>query len=361
MKQLNAKHPQYANLTKLNNLYDEIVEINKKYRESRGKTEEEKNEHAVKHREKLQNIMLEISPNVTTAFKKISRTNDYVRGIEIHVANQSDMSLDFTVVLENEEKISPVMLFSEANRDLLALLIYFEYIFYSVKFGQAKVLVLDDIFQSVDSTIRFKVMQYLIDRFYDWQIIITTHDRLWKEQLTQLFRNHSKPLFQFEIMSWSFKRGPRIVGSSNNFDEKLQKAMEVGSTADVCASAGYLLEYMCEKLSVILSTSIKRKYGDRYTIGDLWPGIFKELKKTQGKVVFTELNDLLYLRNMVGSHYNEWSLSLSRAEANDFAKAVLDSYYLVCCRKCGRWIKDISEIGGTDFLEFCCDKDKRKE
>ena len=152
-----------------------------------------------------------------------------------------------------------------------------------------------------------------------------------------------------------------ILRLSNNFDEKLQKAMEVGSTADVCASAGYLLEYMCEKLSVILSTSIKRKYGDRYTIGDLWPGIFKELKKTQGKVVFTELNDLLYLRNMVGSHYNEWSLSLSRAEANDFAKAVLDSYYLVCCRKCGRWIKDISEIGGTDFLEFCCDKDKRKE
>ena len=81
--------------------------------------------------------------------------------------------------------------------------------------------------------------------------------------------------------------------------------MEIGSTADICASAGYLLEYMCEKLSCILSTSIKRKYGDRYTIGDLWPGIYKELKKSLAKNDFSEINDLLYLRNMVGSHYNE--------------------------------------------------------
>ena len=145
-----------------------------------------------------------------------------------------------------------------------------------------------------------------------------------------------------------------FVGSNNNFDEKLLDSINTGSTADICASAGYLLEYMCEKLSCILSTSIKRKYGDKYTIGDLWPSIYKELKKTPGKETFSELNDLLYLRNMVGSHYNEWSLSLSRAEANDFAKAVLDAYYLVCCKKCGRWIKNLGDISDQGFDILCC-------
>lgn len=359
LKQLSERHPQYENLTRLNKLYDEIAKINKEYREAvKGLNPESNEDRNAKHREKLQKIMLEISPDVTRYFKKISRATDFVKEIEIHVANQSDMSLDFTVVLENGEIVSPLMLFSEANRDLLALLIYFEYIHYSRNFGQANVLVLDDIFQSVDSTIRYRVMQYLIDRFSDWQIIITTHDRLWKEQLIQLFRNHGKALLQYEITHWSFREGPRIVGSTNSFDEKLLHSVDAGSTADICASAGYLLEYMCEKLSCILSTSIKRRFGDRYTIGDLWPGIYKELKKSQGKEVFSELNDLLYLRNMVGSHYNEWSLSLSRAEANDFAKAVLDAYYLVCCKHCGKWIKNVSDITGESFTVTCCGKQK---
>lgn len=59
---------------------------------------------------------------------------------------------------------------------------------------------------------------------------------------------------------------------------------------------------------------------------------------------------------MVGSHYNEWSLSLSRTEANDFAKAVLDAYYLVCCKNCGRWIKSVVDITGESLENSCCSK-----
>ncbi len=355
LKQLDKRHPQYNNLVMLSRMYDKIGELNQDYREAVKKSKDDNGESVNEsYREKLQGIMLKISPLVTEAFKKISRTNDYVREIDIMVASKTEMSLDFVVRLDNGSEVAPVMLFSEANRDLLALLIYFEFIFNSQEYGQAKVLILDDIFQSVDSTIRFRVMQYVIERFKDWQIIISTHDRLWKEQLVQLFRNHTKLLQQMEIVRWSFEQGPQLVGSINNFDEKLLAAVENGSTADICASAGYLLEYMCEKLSCILSTSIKRKYGDKYTIGDLWPGIYKELKKTSAKEVFSELNDLFYLRNMVGSHYNEWSLSLSRSEANDFAEAVLDAYFHVCCKRCGRWIKNISDIVATEYQENCC-------
>lgn len=357
LKQLDERHPQYNNFIMLCRMYDKIAELNHNYRYEIKKLKDDSGESVNgSYREKLQATMLKISPLVTEAFKKISRTNDYVREIDIMVASKTEMSLEFVVRLDNGSKVDPVMLFSEANRDLLALLIYFEFIFNAEEYGQAKVLILDDIFQSVDSTIRFRVMQYVIERFNDWQIIISTHDRLWKEQLVQLFRNHTKSLQQMEIVRWSFEQGPQMVGSINNFDEKLLAAIENGSTADICASAGYLLEYMCEKLSCILSTSIKRKYGDKYTIGDLWPGIYKELKKTPAKEVFSELNDLLYLRNMVGSHYNEWSLSLSRSEANDFAETVLDAYFHVCCQKCGRWIKNTSDIAEIEYQKKCCRK-----
>lgn len=338
---ISEKHPKYKEIHQLMATYDEILDLNKQISTLKNANADPA---AKGKKEVLTNIMKAVAPDVTEAFKKISRTNDYVKRIDIDIAEANEVSMEFTVVLENGQTIEPTMLFSEANRDLLALLIYFEFIRHSQEKGQAKVLVLDDIFQSVDSTIRFRVMQYVLDRFAGWQIIITTHDRLWKEQLTTLFRNHSVPLEQLEIVNWSFDAGPQIIGSINNFDEKLIAAKERGSASDICAAAGYLLEYICEKLSCILGTSIKRRMGDRYTIGDLWPGIYKELKKSAGAQTFSELNDLLYLRNMVGSHYNEWSLSLSRSEANDFAEAVLNAYYLLYDKESGRWIRSTADI-----------------
>lgn len=337
---LPQKHPKYNDAKELVSVFNEIADTSAKLKKTKNRDNGKK-----EWRDSLSDQMKTIAPLITEAFKKISRTNDYVKEIDISVAETNEVSMGFSVVLENGKRIEPTMLFSEANRDLLALLIYLEFIYNSGEtFGQARVLVLDDVFQSVDATIRFRIMQYIIERFSEWQVIITTHDRLWKEQIVQLFRNHSLPLKQLEIVQWTFNDGPIIIGGKNSFDEKVQAAVENGSASDICAAAGYLLEYMCDKLSVILNTSIRRKRGDKYTIGDLWPGIYKELKKSTEITLFAELNDLVYLRNMVGSHYNEWSLSLSRTEAKDFALVVLQAYYHVYNKDTGRWIQSVSEI-----------------
>lgn len=348
LKKLQSNHPMRTKLKELNKIYDNILKKNAELKEAKKGAIEDQVEEGQK--ERLKRVMKEISPIVTEKFRNISRTNNFVKDIEITVAERTEVSLEFSVFLDSEVYVDPVMIFSEANRDLLALLIYFEYIYDAGKGDQAQVLVLDDIFQSIDATIRFRVMQYVIDRFADWQIIITTHDRLWKEQLTLLFRNHAKPLQQLEIVKWTLESGPKIIGGVNCYDEKLLLMLEKGSTADICASAGYLLEYMCDKLSVILETSIKRKSGDRYTIGDLWPGIFKVLKNTEAGKCFGELNDLVGLRNIVGSHYNEWSLALARNEAEDFGRAVLEAYYHVFCKESGKWIKGKEDITDAYYI-----------
>lgn len=297
--------------------------------------------------------MEKISPDVTTAFNRISR-NGFVKTIKISVGAQTEASLEYVVILKNGKVAVPNMIFSEANLDLLAVLTYLEFVRIAVGDGQLKVLVLDDIFQSVDSTIRFRVMQYILNRFPDWQIVLTTHDRLWKEQMIQLFRSRGKSVECIDILTWDFDKGPQIVKGKSIYDEKLKELTKSGGAEEICAAAGYLLEYICENLSVRLNTSIKRKPGDRYTIGDLWPGIYKEIKKSAGKEIFENLNDLIYLRNVVGSHYNEWSLSLSRQEAIDFAEAVLDTYSFVRCEKCGKWIESVGDIAEESFTDSCC-------
>ena len=83
------------------------------------------------------------------------------------------------------------------------------------------------------------------------------------------------------------------------------------------------------------------------------------LKSIDGNAdTFKKVEDLLYLRNLVGCHFNEWSLSLSQSEAEDFGKAVLDLYSVVYDSKKAKWIestndltvsKEIVEVGNVDL------------
>lgn len=285
-----------------------------------------------------------ISNKVTQSFLELSTSRNDVDKIIIETGVLGELSLSIKVLLKNGSYTNPEYYFSEANRDLLALLIYLEFTFDSTIFGQAKVLVLDDVFQSVDSTIRFDVMVYILKHFSDWQLIIATHDRLWKEQIQLLFNNHGKSLSIAQIKRWNFTTGPIIIDSRNMYDEKLKDIIETGSPVEICAGAGYLLEIICEQISFSLKISLHRCYGDKYTIGDLWPGIYKACKKVTSHESFDKLNDLIGLRNLVGCHYNQWAVSLSSTEAEEFANAVLDVYKLLFDSSTGKWITDVSQI-----------------
>jgi hypothetical protein len=87
-----------------------------------------------------------------------------------------------------------------------------------------------------------------------------------------------------------------------------------------------------------LNISIQRKIEDKYTIGDLWPGILKHFKKSKLNQNVLEIDKLLHIRNLFGAHYNEWAISLSNTEVNKFASLVNDFYISTFCEKCENWI-----------------------
>jgi hypothetical protein len=98
---------------------------------------------------------------------------------------------------------------------------------------------------------------------------------------------------------------------------------------------------------------VTRKNQDKYTIGDLWPGISKELKKSTISTEIETLDQMIYLRNIIGSHFNEWAMSLSRDEAIEYANSVLNLLPKVKCKSCNRWIEDI-KIGEKSQKKWSC-------
>lgn len=296
----------------------------------------------------------EASEYLTDAFKKISSI-DYIDEFKLSFGNDTVVSLDIVIKLKNGLITTPIGIFSEANYDLMILLLYISVIRVGVKHGQEKLLVLDDVLQSVDAQIRNKFVSYILTELKDWQIIITAHDRLWLNQLHFLFANCNHQVIELQISDWSFEHGPTIHSKQTKlYDDSLEVAIKSGNYTLMASMAGLMLEKICQNLSIELSIDIKRRRDDKYTIGDLWGGIRKQLKKSpEFEKIIEEINTSLYIRNLLGSHYNEWALSLSDQEIREFAYNVQKLYEKTFCSRCLTWVS-VANANELSFAQCHC-------
>lgn len=282
----------------------------------------------------VQQALTDASRWITDAFLSNS-TIEIVDSVEIELADMK--TLDIRLVLKDEAKtrVDPYLLLSEANIDLLALLFYLALIRESAKRGQEKVICLDDIFQSVDKVIRLRVLGLIASEFGGWEIIITTHDRSWAEAIRASFASHKMPTYQLELGRFDPIKGPIISGYQGVLLEQLELAVSRSDILTIRGIAGVVLEECCNNLSMRIGSSIKRKPGDRYTLGDLWPSILKQLKATQLAPSCRKLDASLFLRNYVLAHYNESAIDVSDAELREFGQDVVNFVGAVTCRECG--------------------------
>ena len=343
---------------KLENATREIIKCSKKIQE----IDSEINQLAPKDtmtsapKSIISDIFHELSNAITNTFLKLTTLANEIDIIKMKIGEESEVSLSFDIYLKNGEIVAPEKILSEANLDMLAFVIFLEMTKKAVEFGQAPVLILDDVFQSIDSGIRLKIIQNMFENLKGWQIIITVHDRLWKEQLIELLNIFNTKIDLYEIYMWESDLGIKISSDSMLLDETLEKNISIGSINEIISNASILLEKICSNLSFNLPISVTRRKNDKYTLGDLWPGIAKELKKTNITIIIEKLGNLIYLRNMIGGHYNEWALSLTRNEAVEFAMIVLEFYNAVHCDNCGYWIQDVVVAGKKIGRSCRCQK-----
>jgi energy-coupling factor transporter ATP-binding protein EcfA2 len=273
---------------------------------------------------------------LTAAFMEITSAS-HVSRIDVIFGRSGPVALDIIVELSTGERCFPQQIFSEGYRDLLAILFFLAVAKRASEKGQARVLILDDVFQSVDSGIRSGTVEYILREFHDWQLLFTVHDRLWFEQLTAALRRHQHPFIQLELKRWRFDTG--IVASTpGDFRSNLNHQLSNGDPAGICGAAGLLLEQASDQLSWRLGTSIKRAQADKYTLGALWPGVAKELRRGGLSKVVDRIDRSYVLRNLAGAHFNEWAGTLSREEAENFGEAVLELVKSTWCSTCNEWI-----------------------
>lgn len=204
----------------------------------------------VEQKKAVSNFLNIVSQNILTDFYVFSTCNDFIDDIKIIIGEINEVSLTFSITTKNGTLTTPQKILSEANLDLLAILIHLRIIkTANEEFNQGKILILDDVLQSVDYNIRFEFIEFLMTNFNDWQIIFTVHDRLWKQNLADSLRKKNHSFVEYEIKRWEWKEGPIIIDNYSDRFTKLQNYLNNGAEQEICAYCGYLLEFICEELS----------------------------------------------------------------------------------------------------------------
>ncbi|MER6158532.1 AAA family ATPase [Streptomyces sp. NPDC001868] len=285
-----------------------------------------------------------VADEVTHAFRAICREHSVER-IDILFGRSGPLSLDIRVGLSDGRSCFPQQIFSEAYRDLLALLFFTSVAKKAAEHGQARVLILDDVLQSVDAGVRQDLVNHLLSNFQDWQLIFTVHDRLWMERLRSLFSAHEHRFVEHQIRSWDVAEGPILQQPGVDVLSKdLTFMLDHGEPEGIVGRAGPLLEYLCRELCARFSLMVPYKRDGRHMLADLWSATQSSLRDTRLEPELRNLAADRALRNLA-AHADPKVLELSMNEARHFGRAVLDLYSAIRCPDCRRWVNEGKECG----------------
>jgi hypothetical protein len=303
----------------------------------------------------LPDLLREISTEVTADFASIAGL-DHVRSVSI-TSEPESYSLSIVCELASGVKVEPSQVLSEGALDLLALLTLLGVARACAERGQERFLVLDDVWQSVDAVHRGEILDYLFSiKFNKWQLLVTVHDRLWARLIENKARQSQFVMKTLELIGWSPSDGPRLRNTALATQEALSQLVGQAAPEVVGAYTGRALEELADQLSQHMRTAVNRSVGDRYTLGDTWPGVYKVISKSglagDVKDVAKAVNDLLLIRNLYGAHYQSWAESFTNTEINHFAGLVVALWAGTHCGECGAPLA-LLDLGSRTFGWRC--------
>jgi hypothetical protein len=191
----------------------------------------------------------------------------------------SEGKLDLDVNFYERGLFPPAAFHSEGHQDGMGVCLYLALM--KRLFGQRfTIALLDDVVMSVDSGHRYHFCKLLKTHFADTQFVITTHDRLWAEQMRSAGLVTSKTSLAFH--SWTVDTGPLVESNAEIWDE-IASALAKGKVEVAAAGLRHHLEYASRHLADGLGARPMFKSDGNYELGELLPSVLARLRELYGK------------------------------------------------------------------------------
>lgn len=244
-----------------------------------------------------------------------------------------------------DEESDPREYSSEGHLDTLGLCIFLAF---AKEYNPVPILVLDDIVATVDSSHKERISRLLLDEFDDHQLIITTHNKTWFNQIRHMRKARERKdndygKFQFiEITSWNIDEGPHLSNHKTDI-QIIQKHLIRNDLVAAVHASRRLLENVLRNICLTNGSRLVLKESP-YTLLEYLNAAENSIKYlTKGSELeeyyddaFFEVEQVRYLGNSF-VHGDDEDLTFNDASA--FCDAVYELQKAVTCDRCGSYIK----------------------
>jgi recombinational DNA repair ATPase RecF len=292
-------------------------------------------------------ILGRISNLVEELYSKI-HPNEGLGGIQFFLREKYQGSLEYKGTFQGKD-VPPQASFSESHLDTLGVCVFLALAKHYN--DENTIVILDDVITSVD--------QVHMSRFFDLlnneadhfnQLFITTHYRPWRDR----YRYTTGPASNIqliELLHWSLPRGIQSTKTRLHVEEIQEFLGDDKFDRQIIASkSGILLEGLLDHLSLRYRCKLPRQPEPNYTLGDLVNALPKKLKQSlfiekiiskentetiQLSSVLEEINNLAWIRNQIGCHFNISGMDISDREVREFAEKTIAFAKTLICDQCG--------------------------
>lgn len=265
--------------------------------------------------------------------------------------------LEFDVDFYERGLFPPAAYHSEGHQDGMGVSLYLALM--KRLFGaQFTFALLDDVVMSVDAGHRRMFCKMLKKYFPDTQFIITTHDRVWAEQMKSSGLVTAKTSLTFH--GWTIDNGPLVESNQEVWDE-IAASLGKGRVETAAAALRRYLEFASRNLAHQLGATIQFRADGNYELGELLPGVLTRVKSLCGKGaeaaqswrndgereaamrLKTALSNSAGVQNVEqwavnkAVHYNEWA-NFGRKDFEPVVAAFRDLLGCLRCSKCESWV-----------------------
>ena len=282
--------------------------------------------------------------------------------------------LDFAVNFYERGLFPPAAFHSEGHQDGMGVCLYLALM--KRLSGDAFTLaLLDDVVMSVDSGHRYQFCKLLKTHFPNTQFIITTHDRLWAEQMRSAGLVTTKTSLSFH--GWTVETGPLVESNAEIWDD-IAASLAKNKVPEAAGSLRRHLEYAARRLADNLGASPIFKSDGNYELGELLPSVLVRLRELCGKAADTaqswgnaaEKDAALARKKTLSTcngavnveqwavnravHYNEWA-NFGRKDFEPVVAAFRELIDCFRCDACESWLY-ISPRGTPDVVRCSCSR-----
>lgn len=244
----------------------------------------------------------------------------------------------------------PRALKSEGHLDSLGLCIFLAFV---KKFNEGcSLIVLDDVVTTIDAGHRENICKLLFEEFGDKQLIITTHDGVWYEQLCAYQRVYGiDGIFKNLIITgWNVDRGPAMQPYKPRW-EKIQEKITAGDKTGAGGDGREYLEWVLKKICKITNAPVPVNNWDSGMVGDLLPHAKKRIEslireeefKARILESFQSLESTIIMGNLL-SHDNILTEEVSIEEVNRFCNSVHNLHSVFLCPNCRHAVAHYSDL-----------------